>query len=200
MSDDHERAFSKPFCALRKSAMVSWISCSVEIKRETVPHAFSDDKSIEAIVFAGEAFGQTGPIQTEAPVTYIHFILRKGATLRHRIPHGHNAFIYALRGHGVYAADAQDELPLTAHQAVVLQRDGGDGIHVTTHSDDGVEFIVVSGEPLHEPVVQHGPFVMTTEHEIHETIADFRSAQNGFKNARSWSSDIAARRFRGEKP
>ncbi|GLD92212.1 hypothetical protein PINS_up000745 [Pythium insidiosum] len=159
-----------------------------EIKRETVPHAFNDDKSIEAIVFAGEAFGHKGPIQTEAPVTYIHFILQKGATLRHRIPEGHNVFAYTLKGAGTCAGQS-----IVAHETVVFEEDG-DGIEISAHGDDGVEFIVVSGQPLHEPIVQHGPFVMTTEHEIRETITDFRRARNGFENAREWTSEISALR------
>ncbi|KAJ0409044.1 hypothetical protein ATCC90586_000631 [Pythium insidiosum] len=160
-----------------------------EIKRETVPHAFNDDKSIEAIVFAGEAFGQKGPIQTEAPVTYIHFILQKGASLSHRIPDGHNVFVYTLKGSGKCSGKE-----ITAHEAVVFEEDG-DGIEIAAQGDEGVEFIVVSGQPLNEPIVQYGPFVMTSEDEIHQTIFDFQSGKNGFEKAPSWESQLSRRRY-----
>uniref|UniRef100_K3WDA4 Pirin n=1 Tax=Globisporangium ultimum (strain ATCC 200006 / CBS 805.95 / DAOM BR144) TaxID=431595 RepID=K3WDA4_GLOUD len=156
-----------------------------EIKREQVPHVFNESKTVEAIVFAGEVFGKKGPIQTEAPVTYIHFILQPGATLEHTIPAGHNAFLYTLTGTGLCSGEA-----IYAHQAVVLEVEG-DGIHVTTSGSSGLEFIVISGKPLDEPVVQYGPFVMTSQDEIYQTITDFQQGKNGFENAPHWSSEIA---------
>ncbi|DBA05409.1 TPA: hypothetical protein N0F65_007571, partial [Lagenidium giganteum] len=155
-----------------------------EVKREQVPHAFNEAKTIEAIVFAGEVFGQKGPIQTEAAVTYVHFILKAGAKLDYAIPAGHNAMLYALTGAGSYLGKA-----LTAHEAVVLEQDG-EGVTVQASDKEGFEFIAISGQPLNEPVIQYGPFVMTTEEEIHETINDFQRGRNGFERAPHWESKI----------
>jgi redox-sensitive bicupin YhaK (pirin superfamily) len=159
-----------------------------EIKRETVPHAFNEDKSVEAIVFSGEVFGQKGPIEPEAPVTYIHFILKQGATLDYPVPEGHNTFVYTLSGTGECAGER-----IQAHHAIVMEEEG-DGVHVTTDDAEGLEFIVISGKPLNEPVVQYGPFVMTTESEIHQTISDYQRGRNGFENAPNWNSEIGNRR------
>ncbi|KAF4028255.1 Pirin C-terminal cupin domain [Phytophthora infestans] len=158
-----------------------------EISRDTVPHVWDDAKKVEAIVFAGEVFGQKGPIETEAPVTYIHFLMKQGAELDYKIPQGHNAFVYTLSGSGTCASEA-----ITAHTAIVLEKDG-DGVHVTTNDEDGLEFIVISGQPLNEPVVQYGPFVMTSEDEIRQTIRDYQSGANGFENAPQWTSEIGNR-------
>ncbi|KAL4157068.1 hypothetical protein KRP22_007788 [Phytophthora ramorum] len=159
-----------------------------EISRDTVPHVWDDTKKVEAIVFAGEVFGQKGPIQTEAPVTYIHFLMKQGAELEYKIPVGHNAFVYTLTGSGKCAGE-----DVQAHHAIVLEQEG-DGVHVSTEDKDGLEFIVISGQPLNEPVVQYGPFVMTSEAEIHQTIRDYQSGSNGFENAPKWTSDIGNRR------
>ncbi|RLN06903.1 hypothetical protein BBJ28_00001986 [Nothophytophthora sp. Chile5] len=159
-----------------------------EISRDTVPHVWDEAKKVEAIVFAGEVFGQKGPIQTEAPVTYIHFLLKQGAELEYKIPVGHNAFIYTLTGSGTCAGDA-----VKAHHAIVLEEEG-DGVHLTTDDAEGLEFIVVTGQPINEPVVQYGPFVMTSEAEIHQTIRDYQSGSNGFENAATWTSEIGKRR------
>ncbi|KAF1332757.1 Pirin-like protein, partial [Globisporangium splendens] len=158
-----------------------------EIKREQVPHAFDADKKIEAIVFAGEVFGSKGPIETESPVTYVHFIMQKGSVMDYRIPEGHNAFLHTLTGSGLCAGEK-----IQAHHAVVLEKEG-DGVHISTDSDNGLEFIVISGKPLNEPVVQYGPFVMTTESEIHQTIRDYQNGRNGFENAPHWESEIGNR-------
>ncbi|TMW65576.1 hypothetical protein Poli38472_008218 [Pythium oligandrum] len=154
-----------------------------EVKQDTVPHVFDADNTIEAIVFAGEAFGKKGPIETEAPVTYIHFIMKKGAKLEYRIQEGHNAFLYTLKGEGECVGQK-----ITPHEAVVLEVDG-DGVEITTSNDDGVEFIMLSGQPLNEPIVQYGPFVMNTQEEIRQTFFDFQMGKNGFENAPTWVSE-----------
>ncbi|KUF88726.1 hypothetical protein AM588_10001922 [Phytophthora nicotianae] len=158
-----------------------------EISRDTVPHVWDDAKKVEAIVFAGEVFGQKGPIETEAPVTYIHFLMKQGAELDYKIPHGHNTFVYTLTGSGKCAGE-----DVSAHHAIVMEQEG-DGVHMTTDDKEGLEFIVISGQPLNEPVVQYGPFVMTSEDEIRQTIRDYQSGANGFENAPKWTSDIGNR-------
>ena len=155
-----------------------------EIGKDSVPHVWDDTKQVEAIVFAGEVFGQKGPIETEAPLTYIHFLMKQGAELEYKIPTCHNAFMYTLSGMGKCAGDS-----IEAHHAIVLERDG-DGVHVSSDDKTGLEFIVISGQPLNEPVVQRGPFVMTSEAEIQQTIRDYQSGANGFENAPQWTSTI----------
>ncbi|KAE9311842.1 hypothetical protein PF008_g20104 [Phytophthora fragariae] len=113
---------------------------------------------------------------------------KKGAKLEYKIPDGHNAFVYTLTGKGKCAGE-----DVEAHHAIVLEQNG-DGVHVTTDEEDGLEFIVISGQPLNEPVVQYGPFVMTSEEEIHQTIRDYQSGANGFENAPKWTSEIGNRR------
>ncbi|KAL8007571.1 putative rmlC-like cupin domain superfamily, pirin, rmlC-like jelly roll [Plasmopara halstedii] len=158
-----------------------------EISREMVPHAFNEDKSIEAIVFAGEAFGQRGPIDTVAPVSYVHFMLQKGATLEYRIPESHHVFVYTVSGTGKCANHS-----IQPHEAIVLEMKG-DGVML--QAEDRLEVIVMTGQPLEEPVVQYGPFVMSSKDEIQQTWEDFQSAKNGFENAHTWASEIGNRRI-----
>lgn len=150
-----------------------------EVSRDTVPHSF--ENGVEALVFAGEAFGVKGPIETRAPVTYVHFILQKNGQLAHSIPVGHNAFVYVLSGGGYVAGEA-----VVPHEACVLEVQG-DGVEISTDNDNGLQCLVISGQPLNEPVVQYGPFVMNTKAEIRETFGDYQEAKNGFENARTWT-------------
>ncbi|GMF28136.1 unnamed protein product [Phytophthora lilii] len=152
-----------------------------DIPRETDPHAFNDDKSIEAVVLAGEVFGKRGPIETEAAVTYVHFMLSAGAKLEYPIPSSHNAFVYAVSGTGKCVGH-----PLQPHEAIVLEKEG-DCVLLTAANDDKLEVVVMTGEPLNEPVVQYGPFVMNSE-EIRQAFEDFKHAKNGFENARTWAT------------
>lgn len=66
----------------------------------------------------------------------------------------------------------------------------GDGVSVlNTPSSKPLRFLLIAGEPIGEPVVQHGPFVMNTQAEIDMTIEEYRSAKNGFERAKSWRSE-----------
>ncbi|TYZ65935.1 hypothetical protein PybrP1_007465, partial [[Pythium] brassicae (nom. inval.)] len=155
-----------------------------EIKREQVPHAFSEKQDVEAIVFCGEVFGVKGPIEPEAPATYIHFILKEGASLEYAVPAGHNTFVYMLSGSGMCAGEQ-----LKAHEAIVMEKEG-DGVRLDAGEFEGLEVIIMSGQPLEEPVVQYGPFVMTTPEEIRQTFEDFQQSKNGFENSDTWRSEI----------
>ena len=48
----------------------------------------------------------------------------------------------------------------------------------------------IAGEPLDQPVVQYGPFVMTSREEIQKTIIDYQYGRNGFEKAHTWKSEI----------
>lgn len=50
--------------------------------------------------------------------------------------------------------------------------------------------MLVSGEPINEPVVNYGPFVMNTQEQIEQTFEDYQESKNGFENRSKWSSKI----------
>ncbi|KAF9109337.1 hypothetical protein BGX27_007743, partial [Mortierella sp. AM989] len=68
--------------------------------------------------------------------------------------------------------------------------DGAETVKIQT-KDENAHFVLIAGEPLKEPIVQHGPFVMNTKDEIYKTIIDYQNGQNGFERARNWQSTIA---------
>lgn len=74
-----------------------------------------------------------------------------------------------------------------------MEKDG-DGVVLTAAEKDKLEVIVMTGEPLNEPVVQHGPFVMNSIEGLKQTFEDFQQAKNGFENARSWEPKTQRRR------
>ncbi|KAL4172593.1 hypothetical protein KRP22_007757 [Phytophthora ramorum] len=159
-----------------------------EISKESVPHAFNTDKSVEAIVFAGEVFGYKGPVETEAPVTYVHFLLKPGAMMEYAIPASHNVFVYGVSGTGKCAG-----MDVQAHEAITMEKEG-DGVLLAAAAEDNLEVVVMTGEPLNEPVFQYGPFVMSSSEDIQQTLRDFDLRTNGFEDAHGWRSEIAPRR------
>lgn len=123
-------------------------------------------------VIAGASNGVSGAVSR--PVTepiYLDIHLPAGAEFSTALPAAHNAFLYVYRG-AVTVGDTQ----------VAAQRMG---ILDNVHEADGVMFraseaarlILVAGQPLNEPIVQYGPFVMNTQEQISQALDDFRSGR-----------------------
>ena len=85
---------------------------------------------------------------------------------------------------------------MPAHHTVVFDQDGS-AVAVGNRASELARFVLISGEPIGEPVVQHGPFVMNTAEEIEQTIDDYRRHKNGFENAKNWQSDIGQKFLNG---
>ncbi|TNN52102.1 Pirin [Liparis tanakae] len=88
------------------------------------------------------------------------------------------------------ATDCPDEeqQKVEPHHTVVLG--DGDSVRVENKGSEVSHFVLIAGEPIREPVVQHGPFVMTTEEEIRQAISDYQTGRNGFERAINWRSKI----------
>ncbi len=110
-----------------------------------------------------------GPIHglsTEPLFFDIH--LSGDETFSHPIPISHHSFIYVYEG-DLSVGDQAERVPRQA--ALVL----GEGDQVTMQSGvQGAKAIWLAAKPIHEPIVQHGPFVMNTQEEIIQAIADYQ--------------------------
>ena len=78
------------------------------------------------------------------------------------------------------------------HHTLVLTK--GDSVFFKNESDEQLHFTLIAGQPLNEPVVQHGPFVMNTAEEINQAFHDFESGKNGFERAVRWRSKSGGRK------
>ncbi|GLT61641.1 hypothetical protein SLA2020_343330 [Shorea laevis] len=149
--------------------------------------AEATEGGIKVRVIAGEALGIKSPIYTRTPTMYLDFTLKSGAHLQQPIPVSWNAFVYVLEGEGVFGSSKSQ--PVTAHHILLLG--SGNGLEAWNKSSKLLRFILVGGEPLGEPLVQFGPFVMNTQEEIDQTVDDFENFTNGFEKARHWRSGAA---------
>ncbi|GFZ21914.1 RmlC-like cupins superfamily protein [Actinidia rufa] len=154
-----------------------------EIASKDIPEAAKE--GIKVRVIAGEALGAKSPIYTITPIMYLDFTLKPGAHLEQPIPISWNAFVYVLEGEGIFGNSKS--LSVTAHNLLLLGF--GDGLVAWNKSSKPLRFVLVGGEPLGEPVVQSGPFVMNTQEEIDQTIEDYENCTNGFEKARHWRSE-----------
>ncbi|MBB3172668.1 hypothetical protein FHR90_000482 [Endobacter medicaginis] len=117
-------------------------------------------------VIAGDLLGAHGPARTFTPINVWDLRLNRDATLELALPEGHTAMIVVLGGHlTVEGSHAVGEAEM-----LLLGREGGP---VTISADGDTTALVLTGEPIDEPIVGYGPFVMNSEAEIHQAIEDF---------------------------
>ncbi|KAG0283268.1 hypothetical protein BGZ96_012358 [Linnemannia gamsii] len=157
-----------------------------ELRDGQIPRATPYEGVIIKII-AGESHGVKSQVYTRTPTMYLDFKMDKNKTVTQNIPSSFTGFIYMLKGKA-YIGDKEFEGE--AHHTLTFSEDGAEMVKIQTKDEDA-HFVFIAGEPLKEPIVQHGPFVMNTTEEIYETFVDYQHSQNGFERARNWRSSIA---------
>ncbi len=144
-----------------------------DLPAEAIPGYTADD-GVTVKVIAGESDGVAGAVQREATAPlYLDLELPPGATHTVAIPPGHNAFVYIYQGQVELGRRGQR---VAARQLAVLSNTPeSDG--VLLRSADGARLRLIAGRPLHEPIVQWGPFVMNRREEIEAALADYRDGR-----------------------
>ena len=133
---------------------------------------FTTDDGVEAIVIAGESHGVSGAVTraVTAPL-YLDLHLPAGTSFSQPLPAGHNAFVYVYRGQ-VKLGDV--EVPVR-NMAILANAADRDGVRIEALEEARV--LLIAGRPLGEPIAQYGPFVMNTEQEIYQAVADYRAGR-----------------------
>lgn len=123
-------------------------------------------------VIAGSYGEYPGPARTFTPMNIWDMRLRRDKLVTLDITEGHTLTVLVLSG--TVEINGQDIA--REAQTVSLARTGGP---ITIEANNDSKLLVLSGEPIDEPVVAHGPFVMNTEAEIRQAMADFQSGKFG---------------------
>lgn len=140
-----------------------------DIKGSSVPLVHTDSGSRIQVV-AGQSHGVAGAVQR--PVTeplYLDVQQPAGSSEQHAIPASHNAFIQLYRG-SIEIGGRK----IAAPGMLILDNPlHSSGVQVSASEDS--RYLVIAGKPLHEPIEQHGPFVMNSKEQIYQAIQDFRN-------------------------
>ncbi|MBN9371005.1 pirin family protein [Hydrogenophaga sp. YM1] len=123
-------------------------------------------------VIAGAYGGHAGPARTHTPMDVWDVRLNQGKTARLPLIKGHTAALVVLAG----TVLVNGEAVAREAQLVQFQRDG-DALEIEANTD--AKLLFLGGEPIEEPVVGHGPFVMNTREEIVQAFHDFQSGRFG---------------------
>jgi len=136
-----------------------------------IPAVELPDDAGRVRVIAGEFGGAKGPARTFTPMQVWDLSLKAGGEAAFQLPDGWNTALILLGGeveaNGAVAREAQ---------MVLLDPKGTE---VSLKSQKGATLLLLSGEPIEEPIAGYGPFVMNTEDEIEKAIVDFNSGHFG---------------------
>jgi quercetin 2,3-dioxygenase len=144
------------------------------ILSQSIPEVELSNSSGLIRVIAGEHEGHMGPAKTFTPMNVFDIRLKKGEELVLPVADGWNTSVVVLRG----ALEGAGDSGVVAKDAKMLMfsQDGQD-IKIKALEDSVA--LLLSGEPIDEPIVGHGPFVMNTRQEIDQAINDFNRGAFG---------------------
>lgn len=132
--------------------------------------ALPDNQGIVNIV-AGAMDGVKGPASTYSPVNLFDIRLNAGGEVITRIPALHNTALLVVNG-----TVSVNEREVPEHSFLLFGNEGDD---ITINAKEKSVILLLSGEPINEPIVSYGPFVMNTREEIYEAFEGFQSGKYG---------------------
>ena len=128
----------------------------------------------KARIIAGELAGAKGPARTFTPINVWDVRLVRDADVTLDLPEGHTVILVVLGGHVTVSQPDGDGQQAGEAEALLLSRDGAS---VKIHADGDATKLVLTGEPIDEPIAGYGPFVMNTEDEIRQAVDDFNNGR-----------------------
>ena len=142
------------------------------ITRSSIPSVDLPDDAGTVRIIAGEYGQHKGPARTFSEMQVWDMRLQPGKHTESELPEGWTAAVVVL--HGTVLVNGTEIV--REAQFALLDRTGG---RVALEANNQATLLVLGGEPIDEPVVGHGPFVMNTAEQINEAIRDFNSGRFG---------------------
>jgi redox-sensitive bicupin YhaK (pirin superfamily) len=158
-----------------------------EVKSDAIPE-ITDDDGTKVRLVCGSFWGKKGPVEgIAADPTYLDVSVPPGKRKTLPVVTGRNAFAYVFAGAGKFC-NASGPLavptesvgwldtkpPVEADNRTLVLFDKGDEVTVQA-DDEGIRFLLVSGEPLKEPVAWYGPIVMNTQEELRRAFQELEA-------------------------
>ncbi|MGD1843780.1 MAG: pirin family protein [Salibacteraceae bacterium] len=143
------------------------------IPAEKIPEVAFDGGKAKVRVVAGSVFDAKGPAKTFTPINAFHVVLKAKGQVDIPFPEDHNVCVYGLDGVVTLSGDQRVEGGELAVMA------NGKGLRLGHVEGATAQVLLLSGEPIKEPVVSHGPFVMNSMTEIQQAFEDYSNGKMG---------------------
>jgi redox-sensitive bicupin YhaK (pirin superfamily) len=131
---------------------------------------------VKVRIISGEVCGVRGAVCRPADLfptqtLYLDIHFTKNTTFQQTLNPEHNAFIFVYRGN-VKVVSEHQETSVDLHGMAILHNEGN-GVEIS--ASIGSQLLLISGNPLNEPIAQYGPFVMNTREELMQAVDDFKA-------------------------
>jgi redox-sensitive bicupin YhaK (pirin superfamily) len=179
----HEEMHSKQFT--QQGGMLSmaqlWVNLPAQqkmtppgyqaIQREAIPTVYLNGNQDTIRVIAGSYAGLTGPAKTYTTMQVLDLRIKKGSVISMPAPHQWSTALVILSG------QVETEKTTAGDSSLIVFSHTGEDIEFLALED--THALMLSGDPIDEPIAGYGPFVMNTPAEITQAIADFNAGQFG---------------------
>lgn len=124
-------------------------------------------------IIAGEFNGEKGPASTFSPVNLMNAKLKKGGKAEFSFPANFNTAALVIEGSII----VNEEEKVPTDNFILFENEGETS---TIEASEDSVVLIISGQPLNEPIFPHGPFVMNTREEIIQAFEDFNTGKFGY--------------------
>lgn len=176
----HSEAFTKQGGALEMVQL--WVNLPAKDKmaapgyqavlESDIPVVALSNEAGSVRVIAGEYAQEKGPARTFTPMHVWDMRIRQGGITEFEVPEGWSTALVVLRGTVLVNGDT------VAREAQLVVLDKADR-HMAIEANSDAVVLLLSGEPIDEPIVGYGPFVMNSQDQIAQAISDFNSGRFG---------------------
>ena len=177
----HEKNFSKKGGEMQMVQL--WVNLPTKDKMTTPKYQNLNNKDLSKVelennagsidIIAGEYEDHKGPAASFSPLSLFNVKLKKGKGTSFSFNENHNTGLLIIKGS--VTVNNSEKAP-TNHFVLFKNK----GKEFTLRADEDAVVLVLSGEPIDEPIASYGPFVMNTNDEIRQTIDDFNSGKFGY--------------------
>lgn len=140
------------------------------IPDKMIPAVALDDNAGKIRIISGNFNGVQGPAKTFTPINLWDVRLNKAKTVALDLEDGYTTAVLVLKGKVV----VNGKETINASELVLFERDGED---ISFKATEDATLLLMNGEPIAEPIAGYGPFVMNTQEEIKQAIADFNAGR-----------------------
>jgi len=142
------------------------------LQKDKIPLMSLDSDNISVAIVAGKFMNLSGPVYSAVPLTILRLDFTPSGSVELPIPKEFNLCVYQLDGQ----LRLNDTFESHAKQLSVFENDGS---YISIKCIQPGQAVLMTGKPIHEPVVSYGPFVMNNYQEIQEAISDYQNGKIG---------------------